>query len=382
MKVAYVTTYNPLEKYRFSGLGYHILKALEEEGLHIELIGPLRERFKYFLGAKKRLIRIIFNKTFLRERDLNTARYYAYQVEQALANINPDIVFSPGTIPISFVNFRAPIVFWTDATFAGMVDFYPQFKNLSKISIRNGNQIEQSALERTSLAVYTSEWAAESAIKHYSVNQSKIRVVPFGANFESMTNFDLVKRDIADRSYKECTLLFIGVDWHRKGGDKALKIANKCNQLGLKTNLIIAGCEPQIAMELPEFVKNYGYIDKSTEEGRKRIQKIYAQSHFFVMPSRAECTPVAFSEANSYGVPCISTTIGGIPSIIKSGINGQLFSPYASIADYCDYILRIFNNYSLYRELANSAYDEYYSRLNWNISGKKVKNYLDELVQK
>ena len=135
MKVAYVTSYNPTERFRFSGLGYHIFKALEDQGLYLERIGPLHEKFRFLVAAKERLIKQIFNKKLLRERELIIVRNYATQVQKALANIKPDIVFSPGTIPISFVDCKAPIAFWTDATFAGMVDFYPEFTKLSKISI-------------------------------------------------------------------------------------------------------------------------------------------------------------------------------------------------------------------------------------------------------
>jgi glycosyltransferase involved in cell wall biosynthesis len=50
-------------------------------------------------------------------------------------------------------------------------------------------------------------------------------------------------------------------------------------------------------------------------------------SDVFVLPSYYEGSPVAVLEAMSYGAPVISTTVGGIPEIVKSGLNGWLHRP-------------------------------------------------------
>jgi glycosyltransferase involved in cell wall biosynthesis len=47
----------------------------------------------------------------------------------------------------------------------------------------------------------------------------------------------------------------------------------------------------------------------------------------FVLPSYYEGSPVAMLEAMSYGKPVISTTVGGIPEIVKPGVNGWLHRP-------------------------------------------------------
>jgi hypothetical protein len=81
---------------------------------------------------------------------------YADQISKKVSNLNVDIVFSPGTIPIAFLECNKPIVFWTDASFGGMIDFYPRFCNLCKKSFRDGHFMEASALKRAKLAIYSS----------------------------------------------------------------------------------------------------------------------------------------------------------------------------------------------------------------------------------
>jgi hypothetical protein len=182
MKIAYITTYDALDITNWSGTGYYIAKALEKNtGVTLKYIGNLEILKSTRLNCQKQFYNKILSKGYQLNRHPSVLKYYAMQVQQALATIDYDIAFSPGTIPISHLDVQKPIVTWTDATFGGMVDFYPAYCNLSRTSIRNGHRMEQLALTRCSLAIYGSEWAAETAADHYEVDRSKIRVVPFGA---------------------------------------------------------------------------------------------------------------------------------------------------------------------------------------------------------
>ncbi len=109
----------------------------------------------------------------------------------------------------------------------------------------------------------------------------------------------------------------MGVDWHRKGGDIAYAVAKRLNQIGLPTELTVVGCQPLINEPIPKFVKSLGFIKKSAPEGKERLNRLIIESHFLILPSLADCTPMVFPEANSLGVPCLSTKVGGIPSIIQ-----------------------------------------------------------------
>jgi len=261
-----------------------------------------------------------------------------------------------------------------------MIDFYPNFSNLCEETIRNGNAMEKSALDRCKLAIYSSEWAAQTAINYYKTDPSKVKVVPFGANIKCNRNFDDVRKIIDARSSNKCKLLFLGVDWLRKGGNIALAVAEELNKSGLKTELTIVGCQPITDEPMPKFVRSLGFISKSTEGGRNKINNLLAESHFLILPSMAEATPIVFCEANSFGVPCLSTNVGGIPTIIKDGLNGKIFSKDANITEYCTYISNLFSNYSVYKNLALSSFNEYQSRLNWSVAGQTVKRLLQSII--
>lgn len=384
MKIAYATVYDARSlkgSNEWSGLGYYISKSLKSQGLHLDYLGPLKEKavFRMAQKLKRRYYKIFQSCHYEKDSDLLVLKDYAHQISKKLAATNADVVFSATLRPIVYLDCNQPIVFWADATCAGLLDFYPQYDNLCQESFESWHTMERLALEKCELAIYASDWAAKTAIDYYGADPAKVKVVPFGANIDSFRTLDEVKNLIEGRSSNRCKLLFLGVDWYRKGGDIALKVAEKLNNLGLDTELTVVGCKPVVEGTLPSFVKPLGFISKSTIAGKEKIEQLIAESHFLILPSRAECYGVVFCEANSFGVPCISREVGGIPTIIKPNVNGNLFDLNASVSEYCDYIYGLFSNYNDYKKLALSTFNEYESRLNWTVSGKKVKELLNKI---
>jgi hypothetical protein len=173
VQVAYLTSYDARDVRNWSGTGFYVAKSLEQQGLSLEYLGPLKEKYSYFLRGKSAFYRIVTRKRRLRSHDAILLKDYARQAAAKLARSHADCVFSPGTLPIAYLECKPPIAFWSDATFAAMVDFYPAFSNLHPKTIAEGMAMEQSALDNTQLAIYSSDWAAHSAIKDYGASQQK-----------------------------------------------------------------------------------------------------------------------------------------------------------------------------------------------------------------
>ena len=52
----------------------------------------------------------------------------------------------------------------------------------------------------------------------------------------------------------------------------------------------------------------------------------------FVLPTLSEGTPHVLVEARASGLPCISTTVGGVPTTVSDGVDALLVSPKDSRA--------------------------------------------------
>ena len=261
------------------------------------------------------------------------------------------------------------------------VDYYPKFSNLSARSVRNGHDAERRALNRCNRILFASRWAADSAIKDYGVSPDKIRIVPFGSNMPGAQQTDLeclIAQRLATID-KKIRLSLVGVDWYRKGVDLAAHTVSILVDSGINAELTVVGCMPPDGLA-PSHVRTAGFIDKSRPEGVTELARLLEASHFFVLPSRAECYGIALCEAASYGLPSLASETGGVGSIVVNGITGQTFNPKAPAEAWADYIAALVRDPGRYAALCRSAYSNYQQRLNWTAAGRLVRQLVEELL--
>lgn len=383
MKIAFVTHYDAADPSysNFSGAGFYIAKCLYSHGLDVEFIGSLRTRYEWLGGIKKLFFHYMRHELHPAKRDLSVLKAYGRLVNGRLASSDADLVFCPGTLPIAFLDCDKPIVFWTDATFAGLHSYYPEFSGMSADAVRTGHLLEQSALQRCALAIYWSDWAARTAVDYYGCDPSKIRVLGCGPNLRNPPSAAEVQDSIASRSRTACSLILIGADWQRKGGDIAFRVAERLNQDGFETTLTVVGGRPDSKALTAPFMKYVGFLNKQNPEAERVLATLLSQSHFLILPTRAECYGIAFSEASAFGVPSITTDTGGVGSAVKEGINGHLLPPNATVDDYCDVIKKYLKDRNLYATAAMRSREYYQTNLSWDCVGRGLIQHFESVLR-
>ncbi len=386
MKIAFVTHYDLLKKWTWStnlvghyGTSYYMAQALKDRCESLEYIGPLEDKYSFISKLEFHIHRILNIKTYHDWASPSINKNYAQQIANKVSKTNPDLIICPHMNAIAYLKCKQPVVLWTDSLYEGTMSTFPDGKP-SQTSVRHLKALDRLAMENCRLVIFSSEWAAQLAMKTYNVDPAKIKVVPTGANLECRRTRNDIDDIIRSKSSKVCKLLFCGVNWVRKGGDIALEVAKQLNDSGITTELTIVGCQPETSESLPHFVKVLGFIDRSTQEGEKLIEKLFQESHFLILPSRTDFTPAVIREASSFGLPCISTNVGGIPTLIEDGCNGKVFDVDASPNEYCAYISELIADYSKYVALSFSSFQEYESRLNWTAAGEVAMKHLSKLV--
>jgi len=384
MNIAFVSKYNVNDITTWSGTEYHLfhaLKNLEENDVRLHLIDKLlykRNKIIILFGRIcNRLLWHIFHKKLYYEFYKSTARFFARQINKELPS-DVDVIFSISASPIAYLKTDKIKVFLTDGD-AG-IEFqrpsYSQFfsKRRKDIAI----ELWRNAIDNCDLVFLATEWAANVTTSIcQNIDTNKIKIVPFGANLIecNRTKRDIV-RIVENKKRNECNLLFIGVEWERKGGNIALETARYLHAKGINVHLDIVGIK-NCPVELPDYVTNHGFIMKSLEN--ERINNLYEKAHFFILPTRYDCYGVVFCEAASFGLPSLTVRTAGVPCVVLDGKNGKLFELFDNGENYANYICTMLLDYEKYKNLCFSSFEQYETRLNWQSTCEKILRHFEDV---
>lgn len=111
-----------------------------------------------------------------------------------------------------------------------------------------------------------------------------------------------------------------------KGQHLLIKACHALKERGLAFHLTLVGAGPDresleaLAAELG--IKNL--VTFTGPVGQGEIHAYYDKADIFALPSFAEGLPVVLMEAMGKGIPCVTTSITGIPELVIDGVNGML----------------------------------------------------------
>lgn len=370
MKIAYISIGNPYDKHSWSGTDYYVRKALEKQGHSVHCIyGYKRISLMLILNKLVALIRRKKNQSI---RTIKSSKGWATYITNNLPK-DTDVIFSLSTIPIAFLDTTIPIYIYIDGIFEYMLK--NGFKNLSN-SYKEAHLIEEMAINRCTKIITTSIESVKTIQKYYNIDYSKLGLIPLGANLDWWPSKDEIIHIISSRSRNVCKILFVGLDWERKGGDIVINTCNELYKSGFPIELHIVGLK-KLPISIPKYAINHGFINKMVKKDAKRLSRLYQESHFLFVPSRGEAYGLVFSEASAHGLPSISHSIGGIPTIIKNGVNGELFEIGTSTNIFAHYIKETFKKHDLYNQLALTSYNRFTEYLSWDIAGHQINRLID-----
>lgn len=383
LRIAFASIHRSTDVLAWSGTVYFLSRALRQRGLELDPVDELQQVRLLLNKAVNRLYRMTGRDGPMPvERSVHMAARFGREIDRFVDQGRHDLVFSPSSIPLALVKTSVPKVFFTDATFADMLELYPAFGDLSEARIREGHELEHAALANCDLAIYSSRWAARSAMERYGAAPHKVKVVPFGSNLDLRPEQSTVEAAVMARPHHRCDLLFLGVDWSRKGGDLALEVVRELNRAGLPATLTVVGCLPPPYVDLdPELLQVVPFVDKSSTEGQRRLMDLIIRSHFLLLPSQAECFGIVYAEASSMGVPSLARATGGVADAVRNGRNGFVFPADAPPTAYAAKVLALMADREAYRALARSSFQEHRAHLDWEVSAATIHRHLSDLVR-
>lgn len=368
LKVAFLTPYNPATPRDWSGTPFYALQALRRvfpDVRHIPCpIAGTFQRIALKIGSRLGIDAA---------REPLVSRLFCREVEAALTAYAPDIIVGlSASVILSRLKTDVPMLHVSDATYAAMSGYYPgEFAGISVRSRRLGNAMEAAALSRSRAVLLSSEWAARSAREDYGIAADRVHVVPLGANL------DPGLAPVTARPTDKCRLLFLGVDWRRKGGDIVHTAFQSLRAQGLDVELHIAGCTAPV--DGPG-IHQHGFLSKGDPSQYAKLKDLLRQASFLFVPSRQEAFGLVFAEASAVGLPSISTVTGGIPSVVSDGVNGLLLPVEAGGEDYAGRIAALWADHNAYARMQRDCIVTFRERLSWDAWGLAVARIASDVT--
>lgn len=374
-----ILLFSPLDhtdKKAWSGGLYPIWQQLQFHFEEVHTVGPIKTNF---LGRVIWKLNTWCDKLFGKKFDDSAVWLMRISLQRRLKKLVKGKDFDAILVVASYGELLAlpktgkPIFFYSDTTQRLFTELYPNRQNrFFNWSNRLQIKLEYKAYSRCSLLVFTSQWAANSAIHEYRQDSNKIKVLSYGANVVPEAP---VQRNLPSGN-EPVFFLFSAVDWYRKGGDKAVSVITALRTSGINAVLQVAGCEPPLPDA--DYIQRIGFVNRNTPDGEKVYKRLFEKAHFFLLPTVADCTPFVFCEAFAFGLPVITHDVGGIKDMIEYRNGGLVYETAADAVVMAKDIAAVMADKCHYDQLCMNARESYHQQFNWGHWGNHMARYIKE----
>ena len=223
-------------------------------------------------------------------------------------------------------------------------------------------QVAQREVEvyRRASGIFTlSERLRRSFIEDFDLPPSRVHAVHAGPNFDVTR----IPRDTPRNGSSHApAILFVGRQFHRKGGDLLLQAFRRVRERISNARLLIAG-PPSLSAQEPGMTF-LGDLNKNEPSGWAALVEAYGSADVFCLPTRFEPFGIAFIEAMYFALPCIGTDAWAVPEMIENGETGFTI-PIDDLDALTDRLLRLLSDPVLARRMGRAGRQRAESHFTW-----------------
>jgi len=215
-------------------------------------------------------------------------------------------------------------------------------------------ELEQQAYARASHICTRGRQVRDSIVMDYGMSPGKVTAIGGGVNFATLPE------RVARVPPPAPTALFIGQEFHRKGGDVLLRAFAQARQQVPGARLVVLTADP-----IPEALPRQGVEIRPPIWDRAAIADLYRQVDLLVLPSRLETWGDVLLEAMAYCLPCIGVKGHVMEDIITDEITGLTVPPEDAGA-LGDALVRLLTDAALRRRLGEAGRQKLEADFTWD----------------
>jgi glycosyltransferase involved in cell wall biosynthesis len=216
---------------------------------------------------------------------------------------------------------------------------------------------ETELYTRAEAVATTGAHVARTLVDRYGCDPGRILTVHIGANV------DIVPVDTDRLRYATQHILFVGVEWERKGGPAMVEAFIGLARDFPNARLTIVGCSPAI---------RHPQINVVGRVSREQMPSYFKAASIFCMPSVTEPLGIAAVEASLFRLPVIATRIGGFFETVTDGETGILVPPNDP-AGLAAAMRRLFLDPELGCRMGLAGFERNRTLFDWDEVGRRLR---------
>ncbi len=231
--------------------------------------------------------------------------------------------------------------------------------------------IEKRGMMAADKVIAVSDLTRNIVINKYGIDPEKVVTVHNAVDFSGRENVK-VERGVRDK-----VVTFLGRITFQKGPEYFIEAAAKVLKRTDGVRFVMAGSGDMMNRCI-RYVARLGISDRFHFTGFLRgaeVQKMFAMSDVYIMPSVSEPFGISPLEAMRSGVPAVISNQSGAAEVLKYAFKVDIWDVDAMADD----IYALLKYPALADFAAREGYDEV-NRLKWNIATAKLKNIYESVV--
>ena len=220
--------------------------------------------------------------------------------------------------------------------------------------------IEREIYHKAAMTFVRSSNVQRSVIEDYECPAEKVALVFAGSNVSVST------AKTANTDYTQAAILFVGLDWRRKGGPDLIEAFKIVREKHPDATLTIVGANPEIN------IPNCNVVGKVTPQ---ELDYYYQNASVFCLPTYLEPFGIAFIEAMTARLPIVATRVGAIPDFVEEGRNGWLVDP-GDTQSIATALMKLIEKPEMCKSFGEFSFRLIQDHYSWDAVGRKFQSHI------
>jgi glycosyltransferase involved in cell wall biosynthesis len=232
--------------------------------------------------------------------------------------------------------------------------------------------IEKTGMEAADRVIAVSHYTKDRIVQRYGIPEDKVRVV-----HNAVTKEKTIERLHIQKNFDEKIVLFLGRITFQKGPEYFIEAAKKVIDKIPGVRFVMAGSGDMFPrmIEMAASLRIGSHFHFTGFLKGQEVEKMYAMSDLYVMPSVSEPFGIAPLEAILYDIPIIVSKQSGVAEVLDHAVKLDFWDT----EKLADNIISLLTHPELAEEMVTRNREQL-SQIKWEIAAEKTIAVYNELT--